>query len=83
MAFDGQERVVAIHAGAVVAHPDQAPAAVHHLGLDARGPGIDRVFDQLFEGRGGPLDNLAGGDLVDHRIGQHADGSGTGHGRWL
>ena len=83
MALDGQQGVVAVHAGAVVPDADQAATAIHHVDLDARGAGIDRIFDQLLEHGSGALHDLARGDLVDHRVGQHANGIGAVHGRWL
>ena len=43
----------------------EAAAAVAQRHIDARGAGVDGVFDQLLHRRGRPLDHLAGGDAVD------------------
>ena len=42
--------------------------------VDARGAGIDGVFHQLLDHAGRPLDDLAGGDLVDQGLGELTDG---------
>ena len=64
MPFDGQLRIVRIHAFAVVFDADLLLAAKLHMNRDAMRAGIDGVFDKFFDDRGGPLDNFAGRDLV-------------------
>ena len=61
---------------AVVADPDQRQAAAGGDDLDAGGAGVERVLDQFLDHARRPLDDLAGGDLVDHRFGKLADGHG-------
>jgi hypothetical protein len=70
--LDRQLQLPAVHAGAVVGHRDQGPAAVaqhrvhlaqHRVHL-ARA-GVDGVLDQFLQDRGRTLDHLAGGDLID------------------
>ena len=41
--------------------------------LDARGLGVEGVFDQFFHDAGGAFDDLAGGDLIRHLLRQQAD----------
>ena len=42
--------------------------------LDAPRPRVQAVLDQLFDDRGRPLDDLAGGDLVHELGGKNANG---------
>ena len=58
-------QVVARHAGAVIGDADEAPPARLDDHLDGARSCIQRVLDQLLDGRGRPLDHLAGGDTVD------------------
>ena len=76
VAIEREHRILAPHAGAVVAHLDEGLAAL--LQLDAH-PGrarIDRVLDQFLHRRGGALHHLAGGDLVGDGIGQNGNAAG-------
>ena len=68
-----QPGVLRPHPRAVVRHADEAEAAL--LRLDGDGPGarVERVLHQLLHDRGGPLHDLAGGDLVDEPGGQDLD----------
>ena len=52
---------ILVNAAAVVAHPDQLGAALLHVDGDLAGAGVERVFQQLLEHRGGALHPLAGG----------------------
>ena len=61
---------------AVVAHPNEAGATALHVDLDAPRAGIQTVLDELLDDGGGPLDHLAGGDLIDELAGKNADGHG-------
>lgn len=56
---------------AIVAHLDQARAALLNLDLDTPACRIDGVFDQLFGHRGRALDHLAGGNLVGQARVEH------------
>src|ERR671919_493036 len=40
---------------------------------DRARPGVERVLHELLDHRGGTLDDLAGGDLVDQGVGQSPD----------
>ena len=65
VALDRQRQFIRRHAGAVVDDRDQPLAAFLDGDVDARGPGIDRVLDQLLDRRCRALDDLARGDAVD------------------
>ena len=73
MTFDRQRQLIAIHSEAVIGDRDEALAAVAQRHLDAGRAGIDRVFDQFFDRRGGAFDDLAGGDAIDDDRRQLAD----------
>ena len=61
----GQGDVVVVESGAVVCYLDEAFSAVLDSDVDACGVGVDGVFEELLDNRGGPFDNLTGGNLVD------------------
>ena len=65
VALDREGELVAIHAMAVIGDGNQRAAAVAQGDVDAARAGIERILDQLLHDRGRPLDDLAGGDLVD------------------
>ena len=62
----------------VIAHPNEAHAAALDVDLDSRGARIEGVLNQLLDDRGRPLDDLAGGDLVNELAGKHANGHRPG-----
>ena len=62
---EGQWKILTLDAATVIHHPDQVDAALAHLHVDALAAGIDGVLQQFLHDTGGPLDDLAGGDLVD------------------
>src|SRR5213078_631289 len=64
MAFDGEPCILRAHPFAIVLHSDQTLAAKINEDVNPTCSGIDRVFDQLFDDGGGPLDDLAGRYLV-------------------
>ena len=72
VAFETEQHVVAVHARAVVGHAQQPAAAALHLDIDAGGAGVQAVFDQFLDHRGGTLHHLAGGDLVGELFGEQA-----------
>ena len=57
----------------IVRHPDQRLAPIGIVDLDARGPGIQSVFDEFLDRRRGPLDDFARRDTVDDRLIQRPD----------
>ena len=63
-----QNQIIGGHPQPVVGDPDQVFAPALDRQVDPRGPGVDRVFEQLLDHARRPLDNLAGGDLIDDRL---------------
>src|SRR5260370_18322325 len=72
VALEGEEGVVLDHAVAVVGDADEFPASGFYFDADAGCAGVERVFEELFDDGGGALDDLAGGDLVRHEVGEDA-----------
>ena len=58
---------------AVVGHANEAASAGLDFHGDARGLGIERVFDQFLHDAGGAFHHFAGGDLVGDVFGKQAD----------
>ena len=77
MALDGERQIVARHAAAVVGDADEPPAAAREHDLDSASARVEGVLDQLLHDGSRPLDDLAGGDAVDDRLGQLTDGHGA------
>ncbi len=73
MAFEGQQRVVAHHAAAVVGDLDELLAPGLNLDLNAGGAGIERIFEQLLGHRSRTLHHFAGGDLVGNVFRKNVD----------
>ena len=73
VALEGEQRIVAQHAAAIVDDADQPPAAALDLDADIGRSRIERVFEQFLDHGGGPLHHLAGGDLVGDLVGENAD----------
>ena len=73
MPLQRQQGVFARHAATVVAHLDPLLAAVFEQDLDRVGAGVDGVLHQLLDHRCGPLDDLAGGNLIHQLIRENAD----------
>src|SRR3990170_340778 len=73
MALERQLHLLRRHPHSVVHHPDQPAAGVLQVHLRPPGAGVHGVFQELLEHRGGPLDDLAGRDLVHQVIGQPDD----------
>ena len=55
---------------AVIGDADQAASAGLDFDGDARGLGIEGIFDQFLDDAGGAFDHFAGGDLVGDVFGQ-------------
>ena len=72
VALEGQQRVVAQHAAAVVGDANQMPAAALHLDAKIGGAGVERIFEQFLDDGGGALHHLSGRDLVGDRVGEDA-----------
>jgi len=75
VALEGEERVVAVHPAAVVRDLDELAAARDQTDPHVPGPCVEGVFDQLLHDRGGPLHDLACGDLVDEGVREKVDPS--------
>jgi hypothetical protein len=60
MAFERQGNVIAAHAAAIVGDLDKVQAALLEANIDLARPGINRIFDQLFQGAGRAFDDLTG-----------------------
>src|SRR6202041_3642141 len=64
MALESQQRVIMVHAAAVIGHADHALAARFDLDANRVRARIEGVFKQLLHHRRGTLDHLAGRDSV-------------------
>ena len=64
MTGQGQGQVIATNPTTVIAHSHQLHPTLLHIHADGFRAGIQRVFQQLFQYRGGALHHLTGGDLV-------------------
>ena len=62
---------------AVVGDADQALAAAGGHDLDPPRAGVERVLHELLHDARGPLHHLAGGDAVDHVVGEAANRHGA------
>ncbi|MCY1310592.1 hypothetical protein D9M70_607990 [compost metagenome] len=80
MAGQCQRQVVRGDATPVVAHPQQLDAALLHFDVDAPGAGVQAVFQEFLDDRGGALDHFAGGDLVRQPRAQQLDARQFAHG---
>ncbi len=73
MSLEGEQRVIAHHAAAVVHDADELAAAALDLDADAGGTGIKRIFEQLLDHRRRAVHHFAGGDLVSDLVGEYVD----------
>src|SRR5258706_102296 len=78
MARDGQAQLRLADAAAVVADFEELGAAGRELHANVVRAGVEAVFEQFLQRGRRPLDNFSRGDLVDQKVGQHANG---GHGK--
>jgi hypothetical protein len=58
-------RVLWRHSGAIVRDDNPLSAAVLKLNADFGGTSVDSVLKKFFNNTGGPLNDLAGRDLID------------------
>src|ERR1019366_1616009 len=73
VALEGQQRIVAQHAAAIVDDADQPAAAGFHFHAHFHRAGVEGVFEQLLDHRGGTLHHFSGGDFVGDLVGKDAD----------
>ncbi len=73
VSFEGEERVIAAHAETVVGDIDEGASAVFDGDCNPSGFGVEGVLDQFLHNGGGPLDHLAGGDLVGDLLGKETN----------
>ena len=73
VALEGQHRVVAQHAAAVVDDADQAAPAGFDFDAQIGSAGVERIFEQFLDHRRRPLHHFAGRDLVGDLVGKNAD----------
>ncbi|OHB77664.1 MAG: hypothetical protein A2Z34_01520 [Planctomycetes bacterium RBG_16_59_8] len=66
MRLEREGKILRRHAVAIVDNPDQTLSPLLDLHNNPGGMGVKGVFHKLFDDGCGPLDDLAGGDLVDH-----------------
>ena len=71
--LEAEERIRAIHPGAVVRDTDQPGAAPLELDGDAPSSGIDGVLDQFLDHGGRSLDHLTRSHLAGEDIGENLD----------
>src|SRR5690625_3210044 len=76
MGAQRQRQLLRDNAGAVIGNGYAALSAALDLDTYAPGAGIKAVFDKLLDNGCRPLNDLAGGDLVDKVDGQLTDGHG-------
>ncbi len=65
-----QRQILPGDTGTVIPHTDQFCAALLDVDFNARGAGIQRVFQQLLDHRGRPLNDFSGGNLVGEQRGK-------------
>ena len=68
MAFQRQCDVVAAHPATIVRDLDKIQTTLVQTDIDLACPGVDRIFDKLFQGAGRALDNLSGSDPIYQAI---------------
>ena len=73
MTFERQQGVIPKHAAAVVSDANHSPAAGLHLHAQRIRACIQRIFEEFFDHRGGPLHNFTGRDFVRNLVGKNAN----------
>ncbi len=71
--LERQHGVVVQHAAAIVGDANQAPPPAGNFDPHPRGPGVERVLEQLLDHRSWPLHHLPRRDLIGDLVGQDAD----------
>jgi hypothetical protein len=73
VALEGQQRIVVIHAAAVVNHADQALAARFCLDANRARARIQRVFEQFLHHGGRTLNHFTRRDFIGDGFRKYAD----------
>jgi hypothetical protein len=68
MSLQGKQRVIAIHAAAVIDHSHQRNSSATNHDIYFVRTGVDTVFDQLLYDRRRTLYNFACGHLAGHSL---------------
>jgi hypothetical protein len=68
MPFKGEERLITGHATSIITNTNTVVSARFQRDKDIDSSGVDGVVNELSHHRGGTLNNLTGGDLVDNYI---------------
>ena len=68
-----QRQILAPDAIPVVGDTNQLDPSAGEIDVDLPRAGVEAVLEDLLQRRGGPVDDFAGGDLVDQLIGQRTD----------
>ena len=79
MALDGEVEIFGGHAAAIVDDANEPPAAQFDRNIDSRSARVERILDELLDGGGRPLDDLARRDAIDKNGIKTADGHGRVH----
>jgi len=72
--FNRKQRIIAIHPGSVIRNSNQLHTAAHHLDIDLRRAGIERIFHQLLHYRSRPLNHLSRRNFINYVVREHLDG---------
>ena len=78
MALECKQRVIALHATAIITDFNKGLPPLLKLYRNLSGSSIDGVIHQLAHHRGRPLHHFASGDLADQLVGQFQDGPPRG-----
>ena len=70
MALQREPRIVALHAGAIVAHADECLATVLELDAHDLRARVEGVFHELLDDGRRPFDHLARRDLIGDGVGE-------------
>ena len=73
MALEGEQGVVAAHAVTVVDDADELAATSFDLDTNARGAGVEGVFEEFFDYGCGAFDHFTSSDLVGDLVGEYVD----------
>ena len=61
------------HSTPIINNRNRCSATINNIYDDLVCPRIQRIFNQFFDNTGRIFNNLAGGDLIDQKIWQHAN----------